>query len=432
MARHGRSMRGALLVIPAMIAMYVNAFADECEPAWNSFSSGGQIGLTGQVWSLAVYQGDLYVGGQLETAGGQEVNHIARWDGEQWNVLESGGQVGIGGSSTAGGLSIAAMAVWQDNLVVGGSFQTAGGQEMNRIALWDGTDWSPLKSVDDSGEEIVGIGPGINRIVNALLVQGDDLVVGGFFETAGHETANAIIKRVGSKWQPFVANDGQIGIGDIRRVYALSEWQGDLVVGGSFRVTGEAPNNTTVNYITRWSGSGWETMTSGGQIGVGGPSTSTLVRVLHKRDDNLFVGGRFDSAGGQTVNHIARWDGEQWHPLTANGVNGVSNSTGSSPQIRSIVEYEGDLIVAGLFTHAGGQLVNHIARWDGENWHPFVSGEEIGMQTTVQALDIQNDTLIAGGIFNLAGGKEVRRLASWDGCRDDNADPIFFSNFETP
>lgn len=88
--------------------------------------------------------------------------------------------------------------------------------------------------------------------------------------------------------------------------------------------------------------------------------------------------------------------------------------------------------MAGLFTRAGGQVVNHIARWDGENWHPFVSGEDIGMQTTVQALDVQDDTLIAGGIFNLAGGKEVRRVASWDGCRDDNPDPIFYSNFEAP
>ncbi len=432
MARQGRTMRGALLVIPAMIAMCGNAIAEECEPAWNSFSSGGQIGLTGQVRSLAVYQGDLYIGGQIETVGGQEANHIARWDGEQWNVLESGGQVGIDGSSSAGGLSVWAMTVWQGKLVVGGSFQTAGGQEMNRIALWDGTDWSPLTSVDHSGEEFIGIGPGINRVVYALLVQGDDLVVGGFFETAGHETVNAIVRRVGSSWQPFVADDGQIGIGDIRRVHALSEWQGELVVAGGFRVTGVAPNNTTVNYITRWTGSGWGTMTSGGQIGVGGPSTSTRVRVLHKHDDSLFVAGRFDSAGGQTVNHIARWDGEQWHPLTANGINGVYNTTGSNPDIQAIVEYEGDLVVAGLFTHAGGEVVNHIARWDGESWHPFVSGEEIGMQTTVQALQIQDDTLIAGGIFNLAGGQEVRRVASWDGCRDDAVDPIFFSNFEAP
>ena len=88
--------------------------------------------------------------------------------------------------------------------------------------------------------------------------------------------------------------------------------------------------------------------------------------------------------------------------------------------------------MAGRFTHAGDQTVNHIARWDGENWHPFVSGEETGMQTAVQALEIQDETPIAGGIFNLAGGKEVRRLASWDGCRDELPALIFYSDFETP
>lgn len=340
MAEEKPSMRLEWLLIPAMLAMWVSALAEECEPAWNAFSSGGQIGLTGQVRSLAVYQGDLYVGGQIETAGGQEINHIMRWDGEQWNVLEAGGQVGVGSDiSVSGGLSVWAMAVWQDKLVVAGTFLTAGGQEVNRIALWDGTDWTPLTSVDASGEEFIGIGSGANRVVYALLVRGDDLVVGGFFENAGHETANAIVKRVGSSWQPYVADDGQIGIGDVRRVYALSEWQGDLIVGGSFRVLGQAPNNTTVNYITRWSGSDWETLSSGGEVGVGGPTTSTRVRVLHQHDDGLFVGGRFDTAGGHAANHIARWDGEEWHPLTANGINGVANTTGSNPEIQAMVEY---------------------------------------------------------------------------------------------
>ncbi len=50
-----RPIRSTMLMIPALIALCTNAFAEECEPAWNSFSSGGQIGLTGAVRSLALY-----------------------------------------------------------------------------------------------------------------------------------------------------------------------------------------------------------------------------------------------------------------------------------------------------------------------------------------------------------------------------------------
>lgn len=410
--------------IPA-IALYAMAGlvkAEECEPGWNDFSSGGQIGLAGgAVRAMVEFRGDLIVGGQLDTAGGQQINHIARWDGEEWHVLESGGQVGVGGESTGGGPAVNALAVWNDNLIVAGPFQTAGGQVMNRIARWDGESWHPIITMDDEDQEIIGVGSTINRRINDVLVFEDALIVGGFFETAGGVTVNNIARRVGSNWLPF-EYEGEIGLH--LEVNSLSTWQGDLVVGGQFRVI----NALTYNRIARWDGAGWRRFVSGGQRGVDGSATQLRVGTMLEHDGSLYIGGNFDTAGDQEVNRIARWDGEQWRALEVDGVAGVGGL--SSPSVQALVEFEGDLIVGGGFTEAGGETMNHIARWDGESWHPFVSGPHTGMQTRVDSLKVRDEVLLAGGVFNEAGGQEVRRLASWDGCREDDSDLIFRSTFE--
>ena len=406
----------------ALLAMSGLVKAEECEPGWNDFSSGGQIGLAGgAVRAMVEFQGDLIVGGQLDTAGGQQINHIARWDGAEWHVLESGGQVGVGGSSTAGGPAVNALVVWNDNLIVAGPFQTAGGQVMNRIARWDGESWHPIITLDGQGQEVIGVGSSNNRSINDLLVLDDDLIVGGFFETAGGVTVNNIARRVGSNWLPFEYED-EIGLH--LRVHSLSTWQGDLVVGGQFHVI----NAQSYNRIARWDGAGWRRFVSGGQAGVEGLAAQLRVQAMLEYDGSLYIGGNFDTAGGQDANLIARWDGEQWQALEVDGVAGVSGP--SSPRVNALVEFEGDLVIGGSFTEAGGETMNHIARWDGGSWHPFVSGPDIGMQTRVDSLKARDDVLLAGGVFNEAGGEEVRRLASWDGCRDDDSDPIFRSNFE--
>ncbi len=78
-------------------------------------------------------------------------------------------------------------------IYAGGSFSMAGGIPANRIAKWDGTNWSPL-------------GTGMNNFVQALTVFDDGsgggpaLYTGGFFITAGGGPANLIAKWDGVSW----------------------------------------------------------------------------------------------------------------------------------------------------------------------------------------------------------------------------------------
>ena len=77
----------------------------------------------------------------------------------------------------------------------------------------------------------------------------------------------------------------------------------------------------------------------------------------------------------------------------------------------ALAVYEGDLIAAGNFTTAGGVTVNRIARWNGETWSALGSG----LNDAVGALAVYNGELIAGGRFTTAGGVKANQIARWDG-----------------
>jgi hypothetical protein len=115
---------------------------------------------------------------------------------------------------------------------------------------------------------------------------------------------------------------------------------------------------------------------------------------------DLIVGGKFTYAGGVSANHIARWNGTAWEPL-GDGVNG---------KVNSLIVYNGNLIAAGEFTIAGGLEVNFIAMWDGTAW----SDELGGVGSTVTSLAVYGNELYAGGYFVEADNTPVNYIAKRD------------------
>src|SRR5262245_45163935 len=84
-----------------------------------------------------------------------------------------------------------------------------------------------------------------------------------------------------------------------------------------------------------------------------------------------------------------------WLPFISGGQTGVNGAVGA------LTVWNGDLIAGGAFTTAGGQTVNRIARWDhpSSTWLPFTSGGQTGVSGAVRALTVWNDNLVAGGAF---------------------------------
>ena len=93
------------------------------------------------------------------------VNNIAMWNGKKWSALGKG----IHGT-------VNALVSYNNLIVAGGSFDSAGGVPVNNIAAWNGTSWSAL-------------GGGINGTVYALAVFDSNLYAGGSFASPGYGIA---------------------------------------------------------------------------------------------------------------------------------------------------------------------------------------------------------------------------------------------------
>jgi hypothetical protein len=101
--------------------------------SWSPLGSGCGGGMYPYVFSITVYGTDVYSAGLYTTAGGQTCNGIAKWNGSTWSPLGSGFY--SGGSNVYGAY---ASVIFNNKLVCGGIFSTAGGVSAGNVAQWDG------------------------------------------------------------------------------------------------------------------------------------------------------------------------------------------------------------------------------------------------------------------------------------------------------
>ncbi|MGP1345374.1 MAG: FG-GAP-like repeat-containing protein [Phycisphaerales bacterium] len=367
--------------------------------SWSALTGSGGMGVDGQIRALTEFNDGagvaLYAGGNFTTADGVEVNRIARWDGFMWSALTGPGGTGVSGQ-------VNALAVFDDGggpaLYAGGNFTTAGGVTVNRIAKWDGIGWSALAG--PSGVGVSGGPPSAG--VDALAVfddgSGPALYAGGAFTTAGGVTVNRIARWDGSSWSALTGPGGTGVNSTVRALTVFDDGTGSaLYAGGGFITAG----GVTVNNIARWDGSEWSALT--GPVGTG---VSDQVNALAVFDDGggqaLYAGGDFSAAGwiGVPANKIAKWNGSIWSALTGPGGNGITDDRETYAYISALTVFDNGaaaspgLYVGGRFTTAGGVTVNHIARWDGNTWHALTGrtgsgvsgGTNLGSLTEVSAV----------------------------------------------
>lgn len=322
----------------------------------------------------------LYIGGQFTAINDVFANRIARWDGTQWSSLGTGMDD-----------QVSALAVYDDGtgeaLYAAGSFTRAGGVDVNRIARWDGTQWSTL-------------GDGLSSGVLALHVFEEDgeemLVAGGFFSMAGGAEARLVAGWDGTSWTPFGLDLGGISGG----VFTLESFDAgggpELYAGGLF-TDSEGPS-----YLARWDGTAWQEV--GGNLG-------ETVFALETHDDGsgeaLYAGGAFSAATGSPVDSLGRWDGIAWSEV-GSGVSGPVFTLAS-------LQFGGNyLFVTGDFDQAGAAPANNIARWDGQAWTALDPGlgQSALLVTFGQGL---GSVLVVAGLFEGIEGVPARYLAQWDG-----------------
>ncbi len=175
------------------------------------------------------------------------------------------------------------------------------------------------------------------------------------------------------------------------RANALAVYGSDLYVGGEFLQAG----GMTVHHIARWDGQAWSSVAGGMSDGFWPAVTSLAVH-----EDRLIAGGWFQRAGATPASYIAAFDGTDWAALG----DGVDNF------VWSVVSYDGLIIAGGDFLNAGGTAAAHVAAWDGASWQPLGAG----LSDFVRSASVFGGGLYLGGWFLQAGGLPSYYLARWD------------------
>jgi hypothetical protein len=310
---------------------------------WNgsSWSSVGSSGVFNPVLSLAVLNGDLIAGAGLLSLNPitGTPDYIARWNGTTWSNL------GLGVGNIVYSLSLGP----DGELVAGGNFTTAGGNDAFGIATWDGTFWSPLGIGTEAPNSPVAQTSGY--VFATAAAPNGDIYAAGTILDAGGLDVNRIARWDGVAWSPLDA--GVSGDPSGNAVFALLVLpNGDLIVGGQFATAGETP----ASGIARWDGKSWSALGTGMSNTTGSSSVNSLA-VMPNGD--LIAGGWFDTAGGLSANGIARWDGAAWSPLGAGLTGGQFYTIVKS----LLILPNGDIVAAGSFASAGGLPAANIARW---------------------------------------------------------------------
>ncbi len=133
--------------------------------------------LSGIVQAVEVYNGELYAAGsELRLLG--SLNFIGGI--ARWTGTDWV-PVASGVSGVTGPGFISDMQVIDNELVVAGFFSTAGNVPARNIAAWNGSTWRSLGL--GIGQQVVGLQL-VGEAVSSLAVRDDTLVAGGFFGTA--------------------------------------------------------------------------------------------------------------------------------------------------------------------------------------------------------------------------------------------------------
>jgi len=287
-------------------------------------------------------------------------------------------------------------------------------EQIQAAGMWDSSFTHAINDID-GGE------------INALLVVGDTLFIGGdfrYFDTAEcfhvvqYDRRTKVFKKLGNGF------NGE--------VLTLAWHKGTLYAGGRFDRPG-VNSTASLSHLAAYHGSSWSQVAGG---------VNANVYALAFMGDSLFVGGYFTMVGTQSISYLALWDGANWTD-ESNGLNdgvtalfpvgknlyiggdfwvpqqnlrsiamlspaGISPlATGLDGAPRSFAMINDTLWVGGSFwwTADYTQKLFCLAKWDGTNWLPVQKDTNVGIGTGVvyQVVPIDNSVYVLGNFGNIVG-----------------------------
>ncbi len=279
------------------------------------------------------YHGDLFVEARNETLD-DTVNAlgIARWNGHRWSSV--GGGIRFDDTSSGG---IWDMVVHDNKLHVAGSFRYAGNVLANKVATWDGVQWSSVDSDTSFWTE--------QSWIKTMAFYKDELYIGGLVRTED-KSIHDVARWDGSSWQPV---ETTFTMFDEGLIIDMIVYKGELYIGGFF-----LEPNSPGNFVARWNGTNWNRVGDGLRHSSGGGYVSKMEIV----NDKLLITGMFDKAGDIPVDNIVTWDGLRWCTFD------TTNSFVSQIPVDHFTYFR-DTFYIETAEYLNGDTMNYFAKWDG-------------------------------------------------------------------
>ena len=244
------------------------------------------------------------------------------------------------------------------------------------------------------GQEVDPDFPMVDGIVQASVVDGNTLYIGGNFLWVGPSTGRFVafdsVSAARDESWPTVYGDYVVA--------SASDGNGGWYIGGKFKSVRGVPRMNLAHILADGSVGPWNPGADGGEFGD--------VRAIALSGSTVYVGGNFFSAGGQVRNYLAAID----------ATNGLATGWIPAPDnVVSTLAVSGSTVYAGgFFTNIGGQARSALAAIDAgtglaTSWNPAISN--FG---AVSAMALGGSTIYFCGQFSTAGGQSRNGVAAVD------------------
>lgn len=344
------------------------------------------------VYSITIIGTDLYVAGSFDT---DPIGGLVRKRLAKLNLTTGAADPAF--SPNPDGTYAGTVIADGNDLYVGGNFTSIGGVSRNGIAKLD-----RFTGVADA---IWDANLNSNSLVNAIIVNGSDIFIGGGFANIGGLPRNSIAKlntitgAADPVWDPNAYGN----------VYAIGQNGSDLYVGGDYYSIGGRTMNriAKINNITGVVDTNWN------------PNANSFVNSIVINNNDLYAGGIFTTMGGLTRNRLAKIN------KTTGSVDTMWNPNANN-EVYDLVLNSNNLYVAGNFTTIGGQTRNYIAKINNTTgdadatWNPNSNGPVLSIAT-------DGSDIYAGGAFSNIGSLSRNNIAKLNNTNGD-ADAAWDAN----
>jgi len=351
----------------------------------------------GEVRTLAMSGGYLYVGGAFTNIGGQNLTNLAR-------ISPQGAGLADANWRPSPDNSISTLLGSGPDIFVGGSFTRIGGADRVHVAKLSAMNSGSAAPDWNAGFSVT------NAPITALALNATHLFVGG----ASVEPYDGVVRKLevlsggmDPLWSVPVAGP----------VNTLSLVGGSVFVGGDFSNIG---GDYAAGFLAKVSTSSTGAVDHGWSASfVGSASDTPTIGCLVVAGSWLFVGGQFNVVNGKVRLGLAKVD-----KLSGIADDQLSAQVESPGFINALArQRDGKVIVGGEFSFAGGLPRRNLARVNGDGtldgtWAPDADGP-------INALALLADSVFVGGEFNNVGGLNRNCLAKVLVAGGDRADPAW-------